>query len=276
MEGLYDALMGLDPVVAALVATTFTWLMTAAGASLVFFFKTLHRRLLDGMLGFTGGVMVAASCFGLLIPAMDMTGGEGWENVMPAAVGFAVGALFLYALDKLTPHLHINFDRSEAEGPETDWHRTTLLVLAITLHNIPEGLAVGVLFGGAAAGIEGATIGGAVALAIGIGIQNFPEGIAVSMPLRRQGGLPWTFLLVWAIERHCGACSRRGGGHCCIEHTAAPSVRIGFCGGGHDLCRGRGGDTGNATGRFTDVATLGFIGGFVLMMVPRRGPGLRL
>ena len=110
--------------------------------------------------------MVAASCFGLLIPAMDMTGGEGWENVMPSAVGFVVGALFLYALDKLTPHLHINFDRSEAEGPETDWHRTTLLVLAITLHNIPEGLAVGVLFGGAAAGIEGTTIGGAVALAI--------------------------------------------------------------------------------------------------------------
>ena len=125
MGGLYDWLMGLDPVVAALVATTFTWLMTAAGASLVFFFRTLHRKLLDGMLGFTGGVMVAASCFGLLIPAMDMTGGEGWENVMPAAVGFVVGALFLYALDKLTPHLHINFDRSEAEGPQTDWHRTT-------------------------------------------------------------------------------------------------------------------------------------------------------
>ena len=104
MGGLYDWLMGLDPVVAALVATTFTWLMTAAGASLVFFFRTLHRKLLDGMLGFTGGVMVAASCFGLLIPAMDMTGGEGWENVMPAAVGFVVGALFLYALDKLTPH----------------------------------------------------------------------------------------------------------------------------------------------------------------------------
>ena len=171
MGGLYDWLMGLDPVVAALVATTFTWLMTAAGASLVFFFRTLHRKLLDGMLGFTGGVMVAASCFGLLIPAMDMTGGEGWENVMPAAVGFVVGALFLYALDKLTPHLHINFDRSEAEGPQTDWHRTTLLVLAITLHNIPEGLAVGVLFGGAAAGIEGATIGGAVALAIRIRIK---------------------------------------------------------------------------------------------------------
>ena len=147
-------MIGVGPVSAALLATIFTWLMTAAGASLVFFFKTLHRRLLDGMLGFTGGVMIAASCFGLLIPAIDLTGQEGMAAVLPAAIGFLVGALFLYALDKLTPHLHINFDPSEAEGPQTDWHKTTLLVLAITLHNIPEGLAVGVLFGGAAAGID--------------------------------------------------------------------------------------------------------------------------
>ena len=131
--------------------------------------------------------MVAASFWSLLAPAIDMVGGEGFAKVGPPAMGFALGALFIYGLDKLTPHLHINFKKEEAEGPKTDWHRTTLLVLAITLHNIPEGLAVGVLFGGAALGLDGATTAGAVALAIGIGIQNFPEGFAVSMPLRRQG-----------------------------------------------------------------------------------------
>ena len=233
MEAVEHFFVGLGPVTSAGLATIFTWLMTAAGASLVFFFKELHRRLLDGMLGFTGGVMVAASCFGLLIPAIDMTGGEGMASVAPAAIGFIVGALFLFALDKLTPHLHINFDEKEAEGPKTDWHRTTLLVMAITLHNIPEGLAVGVLFGGAAAGLEGATIGGAIALALGIGIQNFPEGIAVSMPLRRQGvsrGRSFWFGQLSAI----------------VEPVA------GVIG---------------AVAVLTDVATLGFILGFVLMMV---------
>ncbi len=129
--------------------------------------------------------MVAASFWSLLAPAIDMSGGEGFARVIPAAVGFFFGALMLFGLDKVLPHMHINF--KESEGVKTKWHRTTLLVLAITLHNIPEGLAVGVLFGGVAAGIDGATIGGAVALTLGIALQNFPEGFAVSMPLRRQG-----------------------------------------------------------------------------------------
>ena len=145
----------------------------------------MNRAVLDGMLGFTGGVMVAASFWSLLAPAIEMSSGEGFVKVFPAAVGFLLGALFLFGLDKVLPHIHINF--KEAEGIKTPWHKTTLLVLAITLHNIPEGLAVGVLFGGVAAGFDGATIGGAVALAIGIGLQNFPEGFAVAMPLRRQG-----------------------------------------------------------------------------------------
>jgi len=267
MERLYEMLMGLDPVIAALAATTFTWLMTAAGASLVFFFRTLHRKVLDGMLGFTGGVMVAASCFGLLIPAMDMTGGEGWENVMPAAVGFVVGALFLYALDKLTPHLHINFDRSEAEGPKTDWHRTTLLVLAITLHNIPEGLAVGVLFGGAAAGIEGATIGGAVALAIGIGIQNFPEGVAVSMPLRRQGVSRgrsfWFGQLSAVVEPVAGVI----GAIAVLSIQPLLPYALAFAAGAMIYVVVEEVIPETQRDRFTDIATLGFIGGFVLMMV---------
>jgi len=142
--------------------------MTAAGAALVFPFRTMNRRLFDGMLGFTGGVMVAASFWSLLAPAIDMTGGDGFGRVGPPAIGFGLGALFIYILDRFVPHLHINFRKEEAEGVETDWRRTTLLVLAITLHNIPEGLAVGVLFGGAALGLDGATTAGAVALAIGI------------------------------------------------------------------------------------------------------------
>ncbi|MBD3723708.1 MAG: ZIP family metal transporter [Flavobacteriaceae bacterium] len=182
---ILEYLESIDPILAAFYATMFTWFLTALGAAFVFFFKTMNRALLDGMLGFTGGVMVAASYWSLLAPAIEMSEGEGFVKVMPASIGFLMGALFLFALDKTLPHLHINF--KESEGIKSPWQRTTLLVLAITLHNIPEGLAVGVLFGGVAAGIPEASIAGAVTLAIGIGIQNFPEGIAVSMPLRRMG-----------------------------------------------------------------------------------------
>ena len=139
-------LESIGPIKAALIATTFTWALTAAGASLVFFFKSMHRKWFDGMLGFTGGVMVAASFWSLLSPAIEMSGGEGFAKVTPAAIGFGLGALFIFALDKFTPHLHINFKKEEAEGPSTDWHRSTLLVLAITLHNIPEGLTQGIPF----------------------------------------------------------------------------------------------------------------------------------
>ena len=156
-------LESINPILAALYATLFTWFLTALGASLVFFFKKMNRAVLDGMLGFTGGVMIAASFWSLLNPAIEMSTGTGFVKVIPSAIGFLLGALFLFSLDKLLPHIHINF--KEAEGIKTPWHRTTLLVLAITLHNIPEGLAVGVLFGGVAAGFDGATIGGAVALA---------------------------------------------------------------------------------------------------------------
>ena len=179
-QTVIDYFESIDPVLAALYATLFTWFLTALGASFVFFFKTMNRVVLDGMLGFTGGVMVAASFWSLLAPAIEMTAGEGFIKVIPASVGFFLGALFIFGLDKVLPHLHINFQ--ESEGVKSPWQRTTLLVLAITLHNIPEGLAVGVLFGGVAAGIPEASIAGALTLAIGIGIQNFPEGIAVSMP----------------------------------------------------------------------------------------------
>lgn len=185
MEAVIKYLESIDPILAALYATLFTWFVTAAGAAFVFLFKNQNKGLLDGMLGFTGGVMVAASVWSLLIPAINMSDGEGIVKVLPAVLGFLMGTGFLFMLDKLLPHFHTNF--KSTEGVKSPWQKTTLLILAITLHNIPEGLAVGVLFGGVAAGVPDATIAGAVTLAVGIGLQNFPEGIAVAMPLRRMG-----------------------------------------------------------------------------------------
>ena len=171
----------------ALAATSFTWFVTALGASLVFFFKTINRKVMDAMLGCAAGVMIAASFWSLLAPAIAMveeTGGIIW---LPPLIGFLSGGFFLWSVDKILPHVHPGFPTREAEGIHTNWHRSILLVLAITLHNIPEGLAIGVAFGAVAAGYPAATLGGAIALAIGIGIQNFPEGAAVSVPLRREG-----------------------------------------------------------------------------------------
>ena len=254
----------ISPILAAFYATLFTWGLTALGAAFVFFFKSMNRALLDGMLGFTGGVMIAASYWSLLAPAIEMSEGDGVMKIVPVAVGFILGAMFLFGLDKLLPHLHINF--KQAEGVKTPWQRTTLLTLAITLHNIPEGLAVGVLFGGVAAGIPEATIAGALTLAIGIGIQNFPEGIAVAMPLRRMGlsrsksfmygqasavvepifgvlgALAVTFftpILPYALAFAAAAMI-----YVVIEEVVPETQQ-----------------SGN-----TDIATLGFVGGFVVMM----------
>jgi len=178
---------GLSPVLQALIATLFTWFVTALGAALVFFFKTINRKVLDGMLGFAAGVMIAASYWSLLAPAIEMAEHGSLPAWVPATSGFLLGGLFLYIADKIIPHLHLGFPMDEAEGPKTSWHRSILLVLAITLHNIPEGLAVGVAFGALASDLPSATLAGAMALALGIGIQNFPEGAAVSVPLRREG-----------------------------------------------------------------------------------------
>ena len=184
---MVDWFTGLSPVLQALIATLFTWFVTALGAALVFFFKTINRKVLDGMLGFAAGVMIAASYWSLLAPAIEMAEGSSLPAWVPATSGFLLGGLFLYTADKIIPHLHLGFPMDEAEGPKTSWHRSILLVLAITLHNIPEGLAVGVAFGALASDLPSATLAGAVALALGIGIQNFPEGAAVSVPLRREG-----------------------------------------------------------------------------------------
>lgn len=176
-----------NPVTQAFIGTMFTWGVTALGASLVFFFKTIKKKILNGMLGFAAGVMIAASFWSLLAPAIDMAEELGQTPYIIAAVGFLSGGAFLYLVDKLLPHLHLGLETDQAEGVKTTWQRSVLLVLAITLHNIPEGLAVGVAFGAVAAGSGSATLAGAIALALGIGLQNFPEGAAVSIPLRREG-----------------------------------------------------------------------------------------
>jgi ZIP family zinc transporter len=195
MDSVLEYMKGMSPIWMAVIATTFTWGVTALGAATVFFTRTINQKVLDAMLGFAAGVMIAASFWSLLAPAIEMSdeaylaGTSGVPAWVPAAVGFMLGALFLFAIDKILPHLHVGFRTEEAEGIKTTWHRSVLLVLAITLHNFPEGLAVGVAFGALAneAVITDSMLLGPIALAIGIGLQNFPEGLAVSMPLRREG-----------------------------------------------------------------------------------------
>ena len=286
MDQIIAYFKDLNPIVAALYAGLFTWGLTAIGAGLVFFFKESNRKVLDAALGFTGGVMIAASFWSLLAPAieyvemqkeMGLTSMRSW---FAPAVGFLLGALFLYALDKLIPHLHLFKKIEEAEGPKTKWKKTILLVLAIALHNIPEGLAVGVAFGALAnpelLGMEGHnvfTIGSAVALAIGIGIQNFPEGFAVSMPLRRQGvskfkSWQWGQLsaIVEPIFAVIGAA---------IVMTVLPILpyALAFAAGAMIFIVVEEVVPESQSGGNTDIATIGLILGFIVMMTLDVGLG---
>lgn len=263
-ESIITYFESIDPILAALYATLFTWFLTALGASFVFFFKGMNRIVLDGMLGFTGGVMIAASFWSLLSPAIEMSKGEGFVKVIPAAVGFALGALFIFGLDKILPHLHINF--KESEGVKSPWQRTTLLVLAITLHNIPEGLAVGVLFGGVAAGIPEASIAGAVTLAIGIGIQNFPEGIAVSMPLRRMGMSRWKSFMYGQSSAIVEPIAGVLGAVAVTFFTPLLPYALAFAAGAMIFVVVEEVIPETQQDKNTDIATLGLIGGFIVMM----------
>lgn len=253
-----------DPVLGALYATLFTWGLTAVGAAMVFFVKELNRAVLDGLLGFTGGVMVAASFWSLLAPGIEMSPGEGFVKVMPAAIGFGLGALFIFGLDKVLPHIHINF--KESEGIKTPWHRTTLLVLAITLHNIPEGLAVGVLFGGVAAGLPEASIAGAAVLALGIGIQNLPEGIAVSMPLRRQGVSRLKSFWYGQLSAVVEPIAAVVGAVAVTFFTPILPYALAFAAGAMIFVVVEEVIPETQQDKYTDIATLGFIGGFIVMM----------
>ncbi|OQD44053.1 ZIP family metal transporter [Croceivirga radicis] len=273
MEAIVSYFERIDPILAALYATLFTWGLTAAGAGLVFLFKNPRRSIMDGMLGFTGGVMVAASFWSLLAPGIEMSPGEGFVKVIPAAIGFLLGAAFIFGLDKILPHLHINFKTDEAEGIKTPWHRTVLLVLAITLHNIPEGLAVGVLFGGVASGFEGATIGGAVALALGIGLQNFPEGFAVAVPMRRHGlSRRRSFMYGQAsaiVEPIAGVL----GAWAVLTFEPILPYALAFAAGAMIFVVVEEVIPETQQDKYTDIATMGFIAGFVIMMTLDVGLG---
>jgi ZIP family zinc transporter len=271
MEKIQSFFEATDPVIGALYATLFTWGLTALGASLVFFIKEMNRIVLDGLLGFTGGVMVAASFWSLLSPAIEMSSGEGFLKVIPAAIGFGLGALFIFGLDKVLPHIHINF--KESEGVKTPWHRTTLLVLAITLHNIPEGLAIGVLFGGVAAGIPEASISGAVALAIGIGIQNFPEGIAVAMPMRRQGASRLKSFWYGQMSAIVEPIAAVIGAIAVVFFTPLLPYALAFAAGAMIFVVVEEVIPETQLENNTDIATLGFVFGFIVMMILDVGLG---
>jgi len=268
LNSLLQSAERLGPVQCALVATVFTWLLTALGAATVFFFRSVHRGVLDTMLGFTGGVMVAASFWSLLAPSISMAELQypsmPW---MPAAVGFLCGALFVFAIDKLLPHLHINFQIQEQEGIKTPLHRTTLLVLAITMHNIPEGLAVGVLFGAAAQGIGGATYSAAIALAIGIGLQNFPEGMAVSIPLRRQGLSRSASFFYGQLSAIVEPIAGVLGALAVMQIQALLPYALAFAAGAMMFVVVEEVIPETQRDRYTDVSVLGFIGGFLVMMI---------
>ena len=265
MQPIFDFFAGIDPITGAFYATLFTWGVTALGASFVFLFRSMNRAFLDGMLGFTGGVMVAASFWSLLSPAIEMSEGEGFVKVIPAAIGFLLGALFIFGLDKVLPHLHINF--KESEGIKTPWHRTTLLALAITLHNIPEGLAVGVLFGGVAAGIPEASISGAVVLALGIGIQNFPEGIAIAVPLRRQGASRFKSFWYGQMSAIVEPIFAVLGAVAVTFFTPILPYALAFAAGAMIFVVVEEVIPETQLDKYTDIAALGFVGGFIIMMI---------
>lgn len=275
---IYKWFINQGAIMQALYAGLFTWGLTALGASLVFLFKNPSRKILDISLGFTGGVMIAASFWSLLSPAIsyvEMQNEMGLSSTpswIPPAIGFFLGALFLFALDKIIPHLHIFAKREEAEGMETNWRKTILLVLAIALHNIPEGLAVGVAFGALAnpelTGMnEVFSIGAAIALGIGIGIQNFPEGFAVSMPLRRQGVSRWKSWKWGQMSAIVEPIFAVIGAAVVMQVLPILPYALAFSAGAMIFIVVEEVIPESQSGGHTDLATMGLILGFIVMMV---------
>lgn len=262
-----DYLLSLSPVGQALLATLFTWFMTALGAAVVFTAHDVSRKTLDGMLGFAAGVMIAASFWSLLTPAIEMSRGGDTPMWVPPAAGFLAGAIFLRIVDRILPHLHLGLPVEQAEGIPTSWKRTTLLVLAITLHNIPEGLAVGVAFGAVAAELPSATLPGAVALAIGIGIQNFPEGLAVSIPLRREKLSRTRSFFYGQLSGGVEPVSGIIGAAAVLLARPILPYALSFAAGAMIFVVVEELIPESQRGQHTDIATLGVILGFIVMMV---------
>jgi zinc transporter, ZIP family len=257
----------LHPIMQALIATLFTWFMTALGAAGVFFHKGINRKVLDSMLGFAAGVMIAASYWSLLAPSIELSEAGDLPSWLPPTIGFLLGGVFLFVFDKLIPHLHPMFSMDKAEGPKTKWQRSVLLVSAITLHNIPEGLAVGVAFGAIAAEFPAATLPGAIALAIGIGLQNFPEGVAVSMPLRADGMSKlksfWYGQLSGIVEPIAGVI---GAAFVLMASPVLPYA-LAFAAGAMIYVVIEELIPESQTGGNTDLATISTMGGFTIMMI---------
>lgn len=261
------ALRELHPVVQALIGGGFTWGVTALGAAMVFFFRDMPRRLLDLMLGFAAGVMIAASYWSLLAPAIELSEGGTLPVWFPPAAGFLAGAFSLSLADKILPHLHLSLPRAEAEGIRTTWNRSTLLVLAITLHNIPEGLAVGVAFGAVAAELPTATFTAALALAIGIGLQNFPEGLAVAMPLRRDGFSRRRSFFYGQLSAAVEPVAAVAGAATVLMSLAVLPYALAFAAGAMIFVVLEEAIPEATRAGNTDIATLGAMAGFTIMMV---------
>lgn len=262
-----------NAILQAFLATLFTWGITAAGAALVFFFKSINKSIFNMMLGFTGGVMIAASFWSLLSPAIALAEEMEMTQWIVVSSGFLVGGLFLYVIDKTMPHLHLA-GVDAPEGIHTKFQRSVLLVLAITLHNIPEGLAVGVAFGAVAAGIPSASVAGAFALAIGIGLQNFPEGAAVSIPLRREGLSRFKSFMYGQASALVEPVAGVVGALLVISARTILPFALAFAAGAmiyvvveELIPESQSHDESAGKQKSADLATIGFLIGFVVMMV---------
>ena len=261
-----ESLLEVSPVLLALIAALFTWALTALGAAMVFFFKRINKKVLNSMLGFAAGVMIAASFWSLLNPAIAMTEEMGGITWIPAVVGFLAGGAFLYGIDRVLPHLHMGLKIDKAEGIKTNWQRSVLLVLAITLHNIPEGLAVGVAFGVLASNPDMGALAGAIALALGIGLQNFPEGAAVSIPLRREGFSRWKAFNYGQLSGVVEPIAAVIGAYLVILMTPILPYALSFAAGAMIFVVVEELIPESQTGHETDFSTIGAMLGFATMM----------
>ena len=239
---------------------------TMLGSAFVFFMKNdMPERVQKSLLGFATGVMVAASVWSLLIPAMEMEEGKGAWSVFPAAVGFLLGIGFLLLIDEVTPHLHIG--NSQPEGPRSKLSRTAMLALAVTIHNLPEGMAVGVVFAGAEQGVANISIASAVAVSLGIAIQNIPEGAIISMPMRAEGNSRWRSFLLGSLS---GAVEPIGGLAVVLLASLLTPVlpyMLAFAAGAMFYVVVEELIPEASEGKHTNLSTIGFAIGFVLMMV---------
>lgn len=262
-----DCVAKISPLVLALLAGLFTWGFTALGASMVFLTQKVNDRLLASMLGFAAGIMIAASFWSLLNPAIEMAERMSVPAWFPAVTGFLLGCGFLSLADRFLPHLHLDKPLDQAEGIKTHWKRTTLLVLAITLHNIPEGLAVGVAFGAIVSGASSAELMPAVALAIGIGIQNFPEGLAISMPLRASGFSRKKSFMVGQLSGIVEPIAAVIGAAAVVIARPILPYALAFAAGAMIFVVVEELIPESQSGDHGDIATIGFIAGFAVMMV---------